>query len=241
MASRLGSTTHTSSAGSRPRSDESHCPSLAPTSTTQESGRRSQSGKSENRERSIASLTRGEHAENQEEIGEAPGLAARSRFARIISTTNVGATLLTMLRKLIQSRVSHANSEAPAYLNRSRAQSVASPHPWIVRSFAIVALTAIESAAPSGRCWLKKISLCPVANCGYNPPTLVDQGVEVLGYYALGWDSTTSTWHLTDLTLATGAVLALPGSPLNSHFNTISNVDELYYVGTDQHIHEFFG
>lgn len=58
--------------------------------------------------------------------------------------------------------------------------------------------------------------------------------------YALTWDSTTSTWHFTDLTLAAGATLALPGSSLTSHFNSIANFDELFYIGIDQHIHEFF-
>src|SRR5689334_13424115 len=97
MASGFGSNTHTSSAGSRRRSEESHCPSFAPTSTTHECEWRNQSGKSENLERSIAVLTPGAHAETQEAMGEDPWIAAKSRCARTTSRMSVGTTLLSTL------------------------------------------------------------------------------------------------------------------------------------------------
>jgi hypothetical protein len=56
----------------------------------------------------------------------------------------------------------------------------------------------------------------------------------------LAWDSTTFTWHFTDLTLATGAPPAAAGSALNSHFNTVSSADQVFFMGADQHLHVLF-
>lgn len=53
--------------------------------------------------------------------------------------------------------------------------------------------------------------------------------------YQLWWSNW--SWHFTDLTAIAGGPVAANGSSLNSHFNTVANTDQLYYIGTDQHIH----
>lgn len=58
--------------------------------------------------------------------------------------------------------------------------------------------------------------------------------------YLLWWDGSNWTWHFADLTAAAGAPLAAPGTALNSHFNTVANTEEVYYIGTDQHIKELW-
>ena len=48
------------------------------------------------------------------------------------------------------------------------------------------------------------------------------------------------TWHVGDLTAATGAPNVAAGSALASQFNSLENTAEVYYIGTDQHVHQFW-
>src|SRR5271157_5112098 len=48
------------------------------------------------------------------------------------------------------------------------------------------------------------------------------------------------TWHAGDLTAATGASNVAAGSALASQFNSLENTAEVYYIGTDQHVHQFW-
>jgi hypothetical protein len=59
-----------------------------------------------------------------------------------------------------------------------------------------------------------------------------DQHVHTLWY--------NGTWHIADLTVATGAPNAVSGSPLTAAVNSIANSVEVEYVGADQHVHQLW-
>jgi hypothetical protein len=51
---------------------------------------------------------------------------------------------------------------------------------------------------------------------------------------------TQSPWNAADLTASANAPVAVQGSSLASHVDTITNSVEVYYIGSDQHIHELW-
>jgi hypothetical protein len=54
------------------------------------------------------------------------------------------------------------------------------------------------------------------------------------------WSTKFDGWHSQDVTQAVPAgVVAAVGSPLASFFDARTNTDALFFVGTDQHVHEF--
>jgi hypothetical protein len=57
--------------------------------------------------------------------------------------------------------------------------------------------------------------------------------------YELFWSSSAG-WNFSDLTLTTGTSAARSGSGLSSYIDTITNTDEAFYVGPDQHIDELW-
>jgi hypothetical protein len=53
------------------------------------------------------------------------------------------------------------------------------------------------------------------------------------------WSSTFDGWHLTDVTLANEPKpLAAVGSQLTGYYDAKAGTDAVFYVGTDQHLHE---
>jgi 3D (Asp-Asp-Asp) domain-containing protein len=52
--------------------------------------------------------------------------------------------------------------------------------------------------------------------------------------------SSAGVWHAADPTAAAGAPAAASGSPVKVQINTIANTDEVFYLGTDSHVHELW-
>lgn len=53
------------------------------------------------------------------------------------------------------------------------------------------------------------------------------------------WSRTFDGWHTTDVTIANGTKpSAAAGSPLAGFYDTNAGTDTMFYVGTDQHVHE---
>jgi hypothetical protein len=52
--------------------------------------------------------------------------------------------------------------------------------------------------------------------------------------------SPSAGWNFGDLTLTTGAPAAVAGSGLSSHVDMIANTDEVFYIGSNQHVYELF-
>jgi hypothetical protein len=53
------------------------------------------------------------------------------------------------------------------------------------------------------------------------------------------WESS-GIWYATDPTAAAGAPNAAAGTNVAVHINTIASTDEVFYLGTDQHVHELW-
>src|SRR4249920_2651300 len=53
------------------------------------------------------------------------------------------------------------------------------------------------------------------------------------------WESG-GIWHAADPTAAAGALNAVFGSPIVAQINTIASSDEVFYMGTDQDVHELW-
>jgi hypothetical protein len=48
------------------------------------------------------------------------------------------------------------------------------------------------------------------------------------------------SWHANNLSTAAGAPAAGSGTPLAAVFDTIDNLDEIYYIGSDGHVHQMW-
>jgi hypothetical protein len=59
-----------------------------------------------------------------------------------------------------------------------------------------------------------------------------DQHVHTLWY--------NGTWHHTDLTATTGGALAASNTSITGAMDPIANTEDVEYIGTDQHVHEFW-
>lgn len=72
----------------------------------------------------------------------------------------------------------------------------------------------------------------PISNTQHVTYLDIDQHVHVLYF--------TGTWQHVDVSAQSGAPVALPGTPLVSTFDRLSNAMEIEYLGTDQHVHQLF-
>jgi len=55
------------------------------------------------------------------------------------------------------------------------------------------------------------------------------------------WSSAPTGWYANNVTAASGdAPLAFPESPLTTDISTLDNTDHVFYVGTDQNVHELW-
>lgn len=90
----------------------------------------------------------------------------------------------------------------------------------------------------------------PVAASGSSLSSHVDTIANADEVFYLGADSISGSphvhqlwwsagvWHTTDVTAASGAPLAVSGSPLASHDDTLAGTDEVFYLGSNQHVYE---
>src|SRR6266852_4346231 len=53
------------------------------------------------------------------------------------------------------------------------------------------------------------------------------------------WNSA-GVWHAADLTAVAGGPNASLGSTIAAQINTIASTDEVFYIGTDRHVHQLW-